>query len=329
MTQSVRDLPVGLYGAVMGLAGLGLAVRAAAPLFPGVVRAPAYLSEPWVLAAALALAALLPAYLWKLARYPEAVRSEFSAPSQMGFCAALPLGMTLVAGGLAPYAPGFADVLWWVGMILLMTFQVWGLVRVLEGGIELAEINGSWMILFVGGIVIPSSGITLGHHEVSRFMFGIGAVATPLVMGLLLYRAAVGTALPERLRPSWFILLVAPALVYAHGTAFYESFAFVENLFFFGTLLAVALLVYARGLLRWPFGAPWWAFTFPLDAFSYAATRYAQNHPEPLWKGVAAVALLVATLFVAVALVRTLAALARGELLAPAATPRSAASRAT
>ena len=91
MKQSVRDLPIGLYGAVMGLAGLGLAVRAAAPLFPGVVRAPAYVSEPWVLAAALALAVLLPAYLLKLARYPEAVRSEFSAPSQMGFCAALPL----------------------------------------------------------------------------------------------------------------------------------------------------------------------------------------------------------------------------------------------
>jgi tellurite resistance protein len=326
LTQSVRNLPIGLYGAVMGLAGLGLALRAAAPLFPGVVRAPAYLSEPWVLAAALALAVLLPAYVWKLVRYPAAVRSEFSAPSQMGFCAALPLGMTLVAGGLAPYAAGLADVLWWIGVILLLAFQAWGLARILEGGIELAELNGGWMILFVGGIVVPGSGITLGHHEVSRFMFGIGATATPLVMGLLLYRAAVGPALPERMRPSWFILLVAPALVYAHGTAFYADFAFVESLFFFGLLLAVALLVYARGLLHWPFGAPWWAFTFPLDAFSYAATRYAQNHPSGLWKGVAAAALLVATLFVAVALVKTLAALARGELLAPAATARSAAS---
>ena len=37
-----------MYGAVMGLAGLGLTARAAAPLFPGVFRAPAYFTELWV-----------------------------------------------------------------------------------------------------------------------------------------------------------------------------------------------------------------------------------------------------------------------------------------
>jgi tellurite resistance protein len=86
--------------------------------------------------------------------------------------------------------------------------------------------------------------------------------------------------------------------------------------------------VYARGFLRWPFSATWWAFTFPLDAYAFAAARYAQSHPEPLWKGVAGIALAVATLFVLIALAKTLVALARGELLAPAATARSAASRA-
>ena len=39
-----------MYGAVMGLAGLGLTARAAAPVWPGVFRAPAYFTEPWVLA---------------------------------------------------------------------------------------------------------------------------------------------------------------------------------------------------------------------------------------------------------------------------------------
>ena len=77
-----------------------------------------------------------------------------------------------------------------------------------------------------------------------------------------------------------------------------------------------------------PFGPAWWAFTFPLDAYAYAAARYAQAHPAPLWKGVAAAALTAATLVVVLVLAKTLVALARGELLAPAATPRSDASRA-
>jgi tellurite resistance protein TehA-like permease len=63
MSQSVRHVPVGLFGGVMGIAGLGLACREAAK--------------------------------------------------------ALPVGMTLVAGGLGPYSLALADALWWSGCVLL------------------------------------------------------------------------------------------------------------------------------------------------------------------------------------------------------------------
>ena len=100
-----------MYGAVMGLAGLGLSARAAATVFPGFLRAPAYFTEPWVALGALLLAGLLPLYLLKLLRFPAAVREDFTNPTTLGFCGALPVGMTLVAGGLAPYAPALADAL--------------------------------------------------------------------------------------------------------------------------------------------------------------------------------------------------------------------------
>jgi tellurite resistance protein len=125
------------------------------------------------------------------------------------------------------------------------------------------------------------------------------------------YRAAIAPPLPEALRPSWFILLVPPALVYAHGVVFYRSMLFLESVFFLGIVLAVALLVYARNFLRWPFGAGWWAFTFPLDALAYAAARYAQSHPSMLWQTVAAAVLLFATFFVSVVLVKSLFAMLR------------------
>ena len=78
--------------------------------------------------------------------------------------------------------------------------------------------------------------------------------------------------------------------------------------------LVLALLVASRDLLKWPFGPAWWAFTFPLDALAYAAARYAQDHPSPLWKGVCAATLLLATIFVALVLWRTLrSAASRGR----------------
>lgn len=294
---------IGFYGAVMGLAGLGLTARSAASVWPGVLRAPAYFTEPWVLLGAIALAVLIPLYVLKgLASLKE----DFTNPMLMGFCGALPLGMALVAGGIGPYLPAVAPLLWWAAFALLTAFQVWALARFLAGGLSIGEINPGWLIILVGGIVIPGPGVSLGLVDPSRFSFGVSATAAPILMALLFYRAIAGPALPEGLRPTWFILLVPPSLIYANGLALFPEVTFLENLFYFALALVAALLVVSRSFLRWPFGPPWWAFTFPLDALAYAAARFAQDHPTPLWRGVCAATLLLATAAVLIVLLRTL-----------------------
>lgn len=302
----IKDVHVGMYGAVMGLAGLGLTARATATVWPGVFRAPAYFTEPWALLGLAALLILLPTYLVKLAINPKAVRDDFTNPLLFGFCGALPVGMSLVAGGIGPYLPSAAQALWWIAFALLLALQVWTLVRLLSGGIDLAQINAGWLIVLVGGIVLPGPGLSLGLTAPSQFSFGISATIAPILMAVLLYRVIAGPPLPEVLRPTWFILLVPPSLIYANGLALYAQALFLENLFYFALVLALALLAYGRAFLRWPFGPPWWSFTFPLDALAYAAARYAQDHPSPLWRGVAGATLLLATLFVALVLWRTL-----------------------
>ena len=89
--MNLRDVHIGMYGAVMGLAGLGLSARSAATVLPGYVRAPAYVTEPWVALGALALVILLALYAAKLVRYPAAVRDDFVNPLTLGFCGALPV----------------------------------------------------------------------------------------------------------------------------------------------------------------------------------------------------------------------------------------------
>jgi tellurite resistance protein len=295
-----------MYGAVMGIAGLGLTARSAAVVWPGVLRAPAYFTEPWVLLGAIALVIVLVLYALKLVQDPKAVREDFVHPLTLGFCGALPLGIALVAGGLGAYFPSAGRALWWLSFALLLLFLVWGLARLLSGGIELAHFNAGWLIILVGGIVVPGPGIALGLSEPSRFAFGISATVAPVLLALLFYRAVAGPAMPDGLRPTWFILLVPPSLIYANGLALYPQLAFLEMLYFCALALAAALLLVSRRFLSWPFGPPWWAFTFPLDALAYAAARYAQDHPAPLWRALCAATLLLATFAVALVLVRTL-----------------------
>jgi len=309
----LRNLPIGLFGAVMGLAGLGLTARATATVLPGVIRAPAYFTEPWVAMGLLYFVVLIVLYALKLVRFPEAVKSEFLSPVQLGFCGTLPVGMSLVAGGIAPYLPAIGSVVWWASFVLMLAFQIWALYRWLSGGIELAQVNGGWLVVMVGGIVLPGPGIALGHIEASHFIFGISATASAMLLALLFVRAVIGPPLPEALRPTWFVLLVPPSLIYANGLTLYNGVIFLEVLFYFGLVLAAALLLYARRFLRWPVGAPWWAFTFPLDALAYAAARFAQDHPATLWKGVAAATLALATLFVVTVLIMTLRESLRGR----------------
>jgi tellurite resistance protein len=307
---SVRNLPIGMYGAVMGLTGLGLTARSAATVLPGYVRAPAYVTEPWVALGVIAFLILVPLYIAKLIRHPDAVREEFTNPLQLGFCGALPVGMFLVGGGLAPYSPAVGDTIWWIGFALLLAFQAWTLIRWLSGGIELAQVNAGWLIIMVGGIVAPGPGIALGHADASRFIFGISATAAGVLLPILFFRAMAGAPLPERLRPSWFILLVPPSLIYANGMALYPGSVFLETLYFFDLALAAALLIVSRRFMRWAFSPAWWAFTFPLDALAYAAAHYASDHPGALWQALAAATLLLAAAFVLLCLWQTLRSVA-------------------
>ena len=76
--------------------------------------------------------------------------------------------------------------------------------------------------------------------------------------------------------------------------------------------------------MSWPFGASWWAFTFPLVTLAAATSRYARLHPAALWNGVLWVVLAVTLFFIVVAGVKTFDAYFKGRLLAapaPAAKP--------
>jgi tellurite resistance protein len=314
---SLRALPLGIYGMVMGLMGLGLAWR--------IAGAPAWVSEPWIALGTAVFALLAVLHAAKLFRHPDAVRAELAHPALLGFCGALPVAMSLVAAGLAPHAAPVAAVLWWVAYALHIAFLAGGIARWLAG-MQLADLNTGWIILMVGGIVVPLGGLPLGYTQAAALLFAASVALAPVVMSLVLWRAASAPPLPAAARPTWFVLLAPPMLLYINGPVVWAPSPWIDAAYFGGLLLYLWLLAGARHFWRWPFSTAWWAFTFPLDAVAAAALHYSGAHPAPLWRGVAWTALALATACVLLVALRTLAALRAGTLFVPPPMPRSGAS---
>ena len=291
--------PTGYFGAVMGLVGLGLAARAAAPLFPGVFRAPAYFTEPWIAAGALAFVVLGLLFFVKVVT--GRAKEDFVAPERMGALGLVPVSMMLIAAGMAPYQPALAGMLWWKALVLYGAGLAWGLWTLFRLGLGTTRLTPAWIVLLVGGIVSPAAGIPLGQAEVARWVF-CAAVAAGL---LLVVPLAKRGPLPEAARPGWFILLAPPALIAVHGQALFQHPAFAWALYVALAVLA-ALLFYARGLWRWPVNESVWSLTFPLDAFALAASRQALLEQSAAWRAVAGFALVLATLAVVFSLYRTI-----------------------
>lgn len=301
-------MPIGYFAAVMGLVGLGLAGRAAAPLFPGVFRAPAYFTEPWIAIGILVFVLLVVLYAGKVVLRPDEARADFTAPERMGALGLVPVSLMLIAAGLGPYLPGPARAIWWAAMALYAAGLAWGLVTIFRLGLATQRLTPAWIVLLMGGIVAPASGIPLGHEEVCRWVFPVSAAAGLLLVVPLATRGP----LPEPLRPAWFILLAPPALLAVHGQALFGHPALAAFLYA-GAAVLLALLYYARGILAWPVNESVWSLTFPLDAFALAASRHALLEQSAAWRAVAAAALALAILAVIFSLYKTMMRLGRRD----------------
>ncbi len=108
---SIRQLPINLYGAVMGLAGMALAWRLAVPAF----GAPAAVGEAMGFFALAVFIAHSAGYLAKLALHADAVRKEFTDPVSGNFFGQFAISLLLLSSVLMPYGQAFAQGLWTAG----------------------------------------------------------------------------------------------------------------------------------------------------------------------------------------------------------------------
>jgi len=308
---SLANLPVSLFGSIMGIAGLGLLWRSVADAFP----VPAIVGEALILLGTAIFVIVGLAYLVKVARHRPQVAAEYANSAQVGFFSTIPIGALLVSAGAFPHSPLIADIAWWPATGLMFVLSLLLVARLLTEDHPVANANGSWLIGTVSPIIVPLAGIPLGHHELSHFMLSIGLFMWVVMFAIVLNRTIFGEPMPHGLRPTWFIFIVPPAvtfLSYLEISGGQLDF-FARSLFYLTMFLAAVLLYAARDFMKWPFTVAWWAFTFPLVAMAIAAVTYYEAQPGIVVEAIALAATALTTLVVAFVAFRTARVILSGK----------------
>lgn len=313
--SNLEHFPVTLLATIMGLAGLAVVFMKLEHLVDIGVPAGRFLTyavSGW-------FACVLVIYGAKLVRHPDKVKQEFRHPVRVNFFPALSISLLILAiCYLECGHEGVARVLWWIGAPLHLVF----LLVIMRGWFldtfHLHSFNPAWFIPVVGPIIAPVAGVAFAPPEVCWFFFATGLVFWIALLSVLLNRIFFHDPLPRKLLPTLFILIAPPSIgsiAYVKLTGAVDPFALV--LFNFGVFTALLLLTMADVFRRTPFFVSWWAYTFPLDAFTLSLYLMHGQTGAPVYRWSALVMTVVTTVVIAVVLGRTIHAAARGEICVP------------
>ncbi len=312
--ERLRELHPGWFASVMGTGILAVATYdnpgAAESLQPvahllGMVLA--------ILTFALAIV-LLAAYLIRWTRYRDDAVADLHNPVVGALYGTVPGGLLILAVMTSIIGPALLPdsavtfivaTLTIVGGVLAAAISVVFMYVLITGETPHVLVNGGWFIPPVVTIIIPVAVASLipdiqgGSARLLLALgygfFGLGFLLFLFMMGLLHDRLIVHPMPGAPLAPSLWIALgpigvgviglvslarvAAPLLPSGGGPLLVFSRLAATGLWGFGIwwlALAVALLIRYLRAGPLPFGLGWWAFTFPLGAFTVATLTLAR-----------------------------------------------------
>ena len=308
-------LPIGLFGSVMGLAGLSLAWRLAHARY-GV---PDWIAVAIGALAVLAFVLVAAGYLIKMVTAFAVVRTEFRHPIAGNLFGTVPISLLLLPIVLAPFALRLAQGMWVVGAAAMVVFAWLIVSRWMSNRQQAAHATPAWIIPVVGLLDVPLALPSLGlppMHGLMVFALSVGLFFAVPLFTLIFSRLLFEPPLPDALKPS-LLILVAP---FAVGMSAYtvttgQTDLFAQALYMVALFLLAVLLGRLRTLASCcPFRVSWWAVSFPLAASSIAGLRLASAVPGLINDAIAIALLALATLVIALLLGRTALGILRGEL---------------
>ncbi|MBU6418946.1 MAG: dicarboxylate transporter/tellurite-resistance protein TehA [Proteobacteria bacterium] len=312
------NVPAAFFGMVLGLAGLGNAWRAATAAW----HLPAAIGETLMGLATIVWAVLVVLYGLKwVFRRADAV-AEALHPVQCCFIGLAGVSTMLIALAALPYDRPIAFGLLMTGAAFTLAFGVWRTGLLWQGGREPGMTTPVlYLPTVAGGFVAAAAAAAFGHADWGQLAFGAALLSWFAIESVLLHRFYTLPEMPVALRATLGIQLAPPAV---GAVAYYavngnHADLIVNALLGYGVLQAFILLRLSPWLMKQPFSASYWAYSFGAAALATTPLRMIAHGQTGPATEIAPVLFLGANIVIGLVALGTIRLLVQGKLLpAPA-----------
>lgn len=255
------------------------------------------------------------AYAYKCSVFFTAVQDEFANPITINFFPAFPMATLLLSLPMQHFSMLASAVLWWMAagiqlILAIIIFYKW----THNSNFQTNHITPVWFLPLVGNLLIPITGKLHANAELLWFFYSFGTFFWLIIFTLFLNRIFFHEPLPNRLSPTFAILLAPPSLVVLSSLALQEDGSSVRMAYYIGLFILFLLLSQAKKIVPKEFFISWWAFSFPLAAFTSASVAMHTHFSGIIfwWIGVFCYALL--SVIIIFLLYKTAQAMMNGEI---------------
>lgn len=299
---------------VLGIIGMGFAWRYAATIWP----VSPLIGEGLELLAVTVWLLLAVAFITRLIKYPQTVKSEILHPLMSSFVSLFPATTLLVSIAIAPYFRPLAVGMFVFGVVVQLTYAAWQSAGLWRGNHpHEATTPGLYLPTVANNFISAMACGAIGYHDLGILFLGAGVFSWLSLEPAILHRLRSAGELPAPVRTSLGIQL-APALVacsaYLSVNGGQTDF-FAKMLFGYGLLQLLFMVRLIPWYMAQSFNATFWSFSFGISALATTALRLSQGSNDGLFSAIAIPMFIFTNVIIGLLLVRTVILLIQGKLI--------------